>query len=261
MNNRVTFLNAFRLNIKSRIMRSFILLIVMSSIGFVVKAQNIVYDENAEVRHVEPFTGIEVSGAVSIYLSQGNTTALAISAGEEKYNDKIKTEVKNGVLHISVEGGVWNGFNWTNRKLRAYVTIVNLERLSVSGASYVGISGTLKSSELTVDVSGASEAKGIIDVEKLKIDISGASEVKFAGTVHNGSIDASGASKLNSYDLSFDKCNVSSSGAASVRITVNGELNADATGGSTVFYKGAGVSKQVNTSGGASIKSRSGNQD
>ena len=242
-------------------MKSFILLIFIMGIGFIAKAQNIVYDENAEVRRVEKFNGVELSGAVSLYLSQGNTTAVAISAGDEKYNNKIKTEVKNGVLRISVEGGVWNGFNWTNRKLRAYVTVADINRLNVSGASYVSISGTLKSDEIKMDISGASEVKGIVDLSKLNMDISGASVVKLAGTVNEGTIDASGACKVNSYDLIFDKCKASSSGASNIRITINGELNADASGGSTIYYKGAGVVKTINTSGGASIKSRSGNDD
>ena len=33
--------------------------------------KNIVFDANAEPRPVKDFTGIEVSGAISVYLSQG----------------------------------------------------------------------------------------------------------------------------------------------------------------------------------------------
>lgn len=234
---------------------------VMMVAGVTLKAQNIVYDENAEVRTVDKFNGIEVSGAVSLYLSQGNVTGVAVSAGDEKYNNKIKTQVRDGVLRISVEGGVWNGFNWTNRKLRAYVTVTDINRLEVSGASYVSISGTLKSDEIKMDISGASEVKGIVNVSKLDMDISGASVAKLAGTVSEGMIDASGACKVNSYDLVFDKCKASSSGASNIRVTVNGELNADATGGSDIYYKGAGVARSLNTSGGASIKNRSGDND
>lgn len=242
-------------------MRNFILLILMMAVGVTVKAQNVVYDENAEVRTVEKFNVIEVSGAVSLYLSQGNTTGIAVSAGDEKYNNKIKTEVKDGVLRISVEGGVWNGFNWTNRKLRAYVTVTDINRLDVSGASYVSISGTLKADDIKMEVSGASEVKGIVAVNKLDMDMSGASVAKLSGTVNEGTIDASGACKVNSYDLVFNKCKVSSSGASDIRVTINGELDADATGGSTIYYKGSGVGKALNTSGGASIKSRSENDD
>jgi len=242
-------------------MRNFILLTLMTAVGVAAKAQNIVYDENAEVRTVGNFNGIEVSGAVFLYLSQGTTTGVAVSAGDAKYNNKIKTEVRDGVMRISVEGGVWNGFNWTNRKLRAYVTVTDMNRLDVSGASYVSISGTLKGDEIKIEVSGASEVKGILNVNKLDMDMSGASVAKLSGTVNEGTIDASGACKINSYDLVFNKCKVSSSGASNIKVTINGELNADATGGSTIYYKGAGVGKALNTSGGATIKSRSDNDD
>ncbi|MDB5246601.1 MAG: hypothetical protein JWQ40_995 [Segetibacter sp.] len=242
-------------------MKRVILLMLIIGGGFIGKAQNIVYDENAEVRTVATFNSMEVSGAVSVYVSQGSVQGIAVSAGEEKYNSKIKTEVKNGVLQISVDGGVWNGFNWTDRKLKAYVTVTNLNRLDVSGASYLSISGTLNSDNLKVDVSGASEIKGIINVNNLNMDISGASVSRLSGTAKEGLIDASGAGKVNSYDLVINNCKASSSGASNIRVTVNGELNADASGGSTIYYKGAGVAKVVNSSAGASIKNRSGNDD
>lgn len=245
-------------------MKRFFILILLFAAGYSSKAQNtenIVYDENAEVRTVPAFTGIEVSGAVSVYLSQGSTPGVAVSAGEAKYNEKIHTEVKNGVLHISVDGGIWNGFNWTNKKLKAYVTATDVNSLDVSGASYVSVSGSIKTDELKLDVSGASEIKGAIDVNKLKIDISGASVVRLTGKAKEASIDGSGASKVSSYDLVIDNCKASTSGASNIRVTVNSEINADASGGSTIWYKGSGVAKMISSSAGASIKNRSGNDD
>lgn len=235
-------------------------LILITQITF-TKAQNIVYDENAEARVAESFSSIDVSGTVFLYLSQGLIQGVAVSAGEAKYNEKIKTEVKDGVLHISVIGGVWNSFNWTNRKLKAYVTVIDLKQLEVSGASYVSTSGPLKGNELNIDVSGASELKGILNVNKLNMHISGASVAKVAGSVGEASIDASGAGKINGYDLNVQKCAVSSSGASGIKITVSGELNANASGGSKIYYKGPGTVKVTNASAGATIINRSGNND
>lgn len=242
-------------------MKRTFLFIMMIAAGYAANSQNIVYDENAEVRSAERFNSIEVSGAVSLYLSQGLQQGVAISAGEAKYNNKIKTEVKNGVLHISVEGGVWNGFNWTNRKLRAYVTAIDLKRMEVSGACYVSISGTLKSDDLKMDVSGASEVKGMININHLSLDVSGASVARLSGMAKDAAIEASGACKINSYDLSVATCKASSSGASNIKLTITGELNADASGGSNIYYKGPGIGKTLNSSAGASIKSRSGNDD
>ena len=64
-----------------------------------VIAQKTVNDPNAEKRNVSGYHAIEVGGGIDLYLSQGEE-AVAVSASETKYRDRIKTEVKNGVLKI-----------------------------------------------------------------------------------------------------------------------------------------------------------------
>jgi hypothetical protein len=226
--------------------------------GFITaRAQDVVYDANAEVRKVEKFNGIDVSGTVTLYLSQGNETGLAVSAGEEKYNSKIKTEVKNGVLHISVDGGMWNGFSWTNRKLKAYVSVPDISTLQVSGASYVVISGILKTESLSLQISGASELKGALQVKNLNMGISGASVARLTGTAESANVEASGAVRMNGYDLKVDNGKFDISGASHITISVNKELSANASGGSTIQYKGDAVAKSMNANGGATIQRKS----
>ena len=70
-------------------------------------------------------------------------------------------------------------------------------------------------------------------------------------------INANGASDIRGYDISSEECKVDASGASVVRITVNKELNATASGASSVYYKGTGLIRDINTSGGATIKRKS----
>lgn len=230
--------------------------LVISSFSL-VKAQEVVYDANAEVRKVGSFSAIEVSGTISLYLSQGTEDGVAVSAGEEKYNNKIKTEVRNGVLKISVDAGVWNGFSWSNRKLKAYVSIIDMNRLEVSGASFVNISGNLKTTSLKIDISGASEIKGALQVKNLSVDASGASVLRITGTADNATVEASGAVRVNAFDLKVDNGKVDASGASHVTLTANKELSANASGGSSIQYRGAALVKNMNASAGASIKKKS----
>lgn len=230
--------------------------LVISSFSL-VKAQEVVYDANAEVRKVGSFSAIEVSGTISLYLSQGTEAGVAVSAGEEKYNNKIKTEVRNGVLKISVDAGVWNGFSWSNRKLKAYVSIIDMNRLEVSGASFVNISGNLKTTSLKIDISGASEIKGALQVKNLSVDASGASVLRITGTADNATVEASGAVRVNAFDLKVDNGKVDASGASHVTLTANKELSANASGGSSIQYRGEALVKNMNASAGASIKKKS----
>jgi hypothetical protein len=237
----------------------FSLLLACSMVNFLV-AQNVIYDEHAEVRQVGDFSGIEVSGTVVLYISQG-PNAVAVSAGEEKYNARIKTEVTNGVLKISVDGGMWNGMGFADKKLKAYVSVNEINRLNVSGASYASINGVLKANALQVNINGASELKGNIEVQSLNLSMGGASVARLGGMAKQGTINANGASRISAYNLSFDKLNASITHAVSVKVTVNGELIADASSGSTLSYKGNATTVQTNARDGAAIKKMENDKD
>jgi len=43
---------------------------------------------------------IQVSHAINLYLTQSNEEAVAVSAKDTKYRERIRTEVKDGVLKI-----------------------------------------------------------------------------------------------------------------------------------------------------------------
>ncbi len=226
--------------------------------GFSAKAQNVVYDANAEVRKVGNFKGIDVSGGISLYLSQGTEQAVAVSAGEEKFVSKIKTEVRNGILKIFVESGAWNNWNWGNRKIKAYVTVTTLESLEASGASGVKMSGDLNVKNLTMEIAGASSFSGVIKGNGLSLEVSGASSVNLEGNVNELNVEASGASSIKAFDLVANTCKAEASGASAIKITVNKELDAEASGASSIGYRGEAVVKRVDVSGASSIKKKDG---
>ncbi|MFP5042280.1 head GIN domain-containing protein [Parasediminibacterium sp. JCM 36343] len=218
--------------------------------------KNIVYDANAVARVAKNFHEVEVSGAIDLYLSQGNEEAVAVSGSSSEIAAKIKTEVKNGVLKIYFDnqGSGWK--SWGNAKMKAYVTFKNLNRIEASGACNVKAPQTIKAADLKIEMSGASDFVGDIVASNLKLDASGASNMKVSGMASDVTIDASGASSIKGYELKTAMCKIDASGAASVRIRVNKELTAEASGGSCVYYKGDGVIKYMDASGGASIKKK-----
>ncbi len=218
--------------------------------------QTIINDKNAEVRNVTSFNAIKVSGAIDVYLSQSSSEAVAVSAGEDKYRDKIKTEVVNGVLKIYFDG---DKLNWSlgNKKLRAYVSFKDVTVLDASGASSFKITGDVSETNLSLKLSGASDITGNVKISKLVVSLSGASQVNVTGTVGNIDIEASGASDVKSYDLAADECSVKATGASDIRITVNKEISVNATGASSVFYKGDALMKNVHSSGASSVSKKS----
>ncbi len=211
-----------------------------------------VNDSNAVVRDAKDFHGISVSGAFDVYLTQSNTEAVAVSATEEKYRARITVEVKAGILHVGYDS---KGLNWSsgNKKLKAYISFKNIDRLKVSGACDVFISGTLKADNLDIEQSGASDLKGKLEVNKLTVDLSGASDIIINGTAAQLSIEASGASSFKGFDLATETCDARASGASDIKVTVNKELSVNASGASDIRYRGKGLIRDVKTSGSSSV--------
>ncbi len=233
-------------------MKKLSVLLIGLLIGAGLYAQQ-VNDPNAEVRQAKDYHGISVSSAFDVYISQGNEEAVAVSAAEVKHRERIKVEVKAGILHIDYDADGKMNWGSGNKKLRAYISFKQIDQLRISGACDVFISGILKADVLSINQSGASDLKGKLDVNKLTVDLSGASDITVTGTATQLSVEASGASDFKGYDLATDICNARASGASDIKITVNKQLSAQASGASDVRYKGNGEIKEVKSSGSSSV--------
>jgi hypothetical protein len=240
-------------------MKKIIMLMAVLPICAFVMAQQI-NDPNAEVRDVKNFTGIKISSAFDVYLNQSNVDAVAVSASEQKYRDRIKVTVENGILSVGFDNdkGIWKGWNSDKTKLKVYISFKQLNSLKVSGACDVKAEGTIKSDELSISFSGASDLKDVkLDVNKLNIDLTGASDVSITGKATNLKLTCTGASDFKGYELATDYSDVSATGASSIKITVNKELSVRATGASDVHYKGTGLIREVKSTGASSVSRKS----
>jgi len=211
-------------------------------------AQKTVYDPNVQVRTVSNFTAIDVSSSIDLYLSMGEN-AVAVSAKESSFTDKITTEVKNGTLYIGVSGNGWGA-----KSLKAYVSIKTINKLVASGASDVFVDGSLSGTDLSIYISGASDFKGAVNATNLRLEASGSSDFHMSGTGTNAKIKLSGSSDLKGYELVIDNCDIEATGSSDVKITVNKELRATASGASDIYYKGDPTVKDVKSSGASDIK-------
>jgi len=238
-------------------MKKILGLILATAIFSVATAQKVINDANAEKRSVTAFHGISVSGGIDVFLSQGEE-ALAVSASEAKYRDRIVTEVKDGILNIRFDNDGNFRFGWGDHKLKVYVSFKNLDRIKASGACDLMILGNVKADDLLIELSGASDLKSEnLYAKNLTVRLSGASDMKIAGTTGSLKVDVNGASDFKAYDLVTDYCDAFASGASSIRITVNKELSAKASGASDIYYKGDAVIRELRSSGGASVSKKS----
>ncbi|MEP7110059.1 MAG: head GIN domain-containing protein [Ferruginibacter sp.] len=229
--------------------------VILCFIG--VKGQKtIVNDANAEVRTLDgSFNKIIISGGIDLYLSQYDIESVAVSASSDQYKQNIKTVVENNTLKIYYDGP--RQWNTGNKKMKAYVSFKDLEKLQASGACDVKVDGMIQVPALILNMSGASDFKGAVKVRSLVMELSGASDVTISGSATSVSIQSSGASDVKGYDLVTDVCKAKASGASDINITVNRELTAHASGASDIYYRGEAVITDMHTSGASSVVKKS----
>jgi len=236
-------------------MKNFTLLTVSILAGMMAIAQNpkVITDPNAQKRTVSSFHGVTVQSGIDLYLNQGGDEAVAVSAGDPEYRDRIVTVVEGGILHIYLDDKFHWNWGWGNRKLKAYVSCKELDQLKASGGSDVYIDEAIKSQRLELHFSGGSDLHGKLQVGELTVGQTGGADVYISGSAAQLYVHVSGGSDFHGYDLAVDDCHAQASGGSDVYVTVNTELDATASGGSDIHYRGSGSVRESHTNGSGSV--------
>jgi len=203
---------------------------------------------SSETRAVSTFNSIDVSGAFDVYITQGTVQSVIVET-DENLQKFIKTKVEDNILHIETREPI---SHYTCMKI--HLTVTELKKIDVSGAVDIRTENKLTVPDLSIDASGAADAKMDLAVQKLKIDCSGGSKLKFSGTAGEVRLDASGAVDLFAYDLVAESVYLEISGAGKAEINVTKILDAEISGAGSVRYKGSPEKVMENVSGAGSIK-------
>ena len=209
--------------------------------------------DNTKSFDITGFNEIEASGAVNVYLEQGNSESIRVETTNFDM-EKVVVEKSGKTLKVYTKKNHSSG---KNRKVDVYISCINLNKLEASGASDVyADKSVIKSESLEIYAHGASDIDITVEVTELEIDASGASDIKISGVASTQKIKASGASDCKAYSLIGQDVEVKASGSSSVSVQVSQRLDAKASGASSVRYKGSPKNVFVNSNGASSISKR-----
>lgn len=217
------------------------------------KEQPLGSGETEKVYEIRDFSEIEASGSLEVKVIQGSEFSVKIT-GKTETLEKINVEKNGNVLQIE-RGIQWKlfGSNNGNGTVRVSITMPELERMQLSGATE-GVFSGFTNDNMALEVFGASELRGSLKTNELSIDLSGASSMKLNGNANSMTVDVSGASELDAFELVSEKAEVDASGASEANINVNNELNAEASGASSISYKGSPKEASTESNGASSVR-------
>ncbi|HZH67302.1 MAG TPA: head GIN domain-containing protein [Flavisolibacter sp.] len=203
----------------------------------------------SQTRQVSNFTGIDVSGAVKVRLKQEATASVRVDT-DENLMEYVEVKVDGNTLVIQPR----KGYNLDpSKELIVYVSAPRFDEIDLSGASNITSEAPITGDELNVQASGASEIVMQVKLSKFTSELSGACLLRLTGDVSRFSTEASGASKIMCLDLKTKEAKLNISGATEAAITADNELDIDASGASTVEYRGNANINQK-SSGASNVK-------
>lgn len=201
-----------------------------------------------ETRDVSSFHGIEVGGAFEIVLIKAAKEKLELEM-DDNLLALVTTKVHGGILVIDQEKDFRNP-----SKLKITVYYKNLDSFDISGAASLFGDGLIKADEIEIEASGASDIDLKIETGKFEGDFSGASKVELTGTATQVEVETSGATVFQALDLETEDYDIDASGASVARIWVTRKLSLEASGASSIKYKGSPSIDLIDVSGAASIR-------
>jgi hypothetical protein len=138
-----------------------------------------------EVRTIEKFDVLVVSGLPEVYLSEGHSDKIELEVSGMPIEDLIIRSI-GGVLTIKTRG------EHNGESVKVYVTCSGLRSIEVSGAAKVFSKHTIKTSNLDIHVRDAGEAEIDVDVNAVVIDLKDAGDLKITGKAHSRKVTSLG---------------------------------------------------------------------
>jgi hypothetical protein len=203
-----------------------------------------------EIRAVSTFTQLEVEDAFEVDITYSPTEELVEVEAPDNLHEFIVTDVVSGRLKVHFQH---NKRIKTNHPVKIHITTADLNKFEISNASNVVLNNALNTYDFRLDMSGASNFEGEVNVSNVEIDMSGASNAKINGTATNAFVELSGASTIRKYEFEIGTLDIQLSGASTAFLTILNSMSVELSGASTLNYKGDPVITQINTSGASNI--------
>ena len=257
--------------------------------GIVLANENKIVMESR--RSAMNFNEIEVSKAIRLIVEE-RTTGNIIVRAPQSVMPYVSLKVNDGTLRATLLSGtpvsrnsnvlaeVYVPYNGKINEIRtssaARVIVkptISCDELDLDAESASVIEVKASAKEVSIDASGASQIKAEMATDQLDIDFSGASVIDISGQVTVADIEMSGAStlraeKLRAANLDLEcsgaskayvmgiNCTTEASGASGVVVECLRQLNASASGASSIVYSGDCQVNILNNSGASSIRKK-----
>ena len=203
-----------------------------------------------EAKYFSGYDKLDVSNAFTVFVNFSDTEEIIEIEAEENLHTYITVRKVGDVLYIGLQDHV---HIWGNATLNVYITTKQVVDYRVSGASEIIVDDKISAGSVSIDLSGASNFRGDLEVDNANVYASGASGIELEGTANTFDANVSGASSIKDYNLAVNDLYIDLSGASDAFLTINDRIYVNASGASTLYFKGTGVIADQDLSGASEV--------
>lgn len=220
-------------------------------------------------RSLQDFSGITVQEGIKVILTKGERPMAEVEVKGKLTPEAVVTEVSGDVLKIYLEGDKRKDVT-----VQVRVTYIELESIRASSAAQVRVTGAvqvrenfsikcssaasiemeLSTQDVALEISSSGKVDLTLIAEEVFIEVSSAGALTVKGSANEVNAKTSSSATINGYDLICKEANITSSSGSKVSLTVNESLQASASSGGFIEYKGTADVREAKTSSGGSVK-------
>lgn len=207
--------------------------------------------QEKQKRDVDGFTSLSFGAAGELFLTQGNHFSVELE-GDKDLLEEIETVNKNGRLVIRKRN--WRIMN--NKKITVYITMPEIDGLSVSGSGSLEAEGPVNGDDFNLNVSGSGTISlNDLNVEGIDCSISGSGDIRIKGSAKDGGeVFISGSGKYYGEEFRIGDMEISISGSGNCRCWVEGDFEVRVSGSGSVYYKGDPEKVDARISGSGKVR-------
>ncbi len=201
---------------------------------------------NEKTTSLESFSQVNIKGDFNVTIKQGSKNEITVS-GPSRSASRMFTNIVGNQLNVNASNTAINLNDLTIELTVEYIDYLNI----TEGATVTFDNADL--SQLSISTNSDSRALVNGNIDEVRVFSFGRSRVDLEGTINDLNVDLNDGARLYAYEAQTKEAAVVTEEESRARLTVNEYLSVEASGFSSVRYKGNPEVNIVDKSTSASI--------
>lgn len=202
-----------------------------------------------QTKNVSAFTELNVGGAFDVEVQNGTAEKVVVEADDNlmKY---INVDVVGNELKIRMDE-----MSVSDAHLKVFITAPSISAIKASAAAEITVKDGIKSEgTIVLKASSGSNIKTALDAPEVKMDASSGGEMVLSGRTKELHAESSSGSSIVATELLSENSHVRVSSGGNAEVYASVSLDASASSGGNVRYKGGATNIKKSASSGGEVE-------